>query len=877
MSENDKQIWKSTIEEILLENESWESKNDSERYNIVYGDKKMPPTVAHTLAYDKIAIEHPEVELKKLGGGVRTNQFVEELGFKVTEDLIYNSTDKSNLINHIDNRVKNKKLFQEFISFGYEVLDQLNIEVYKVRMAIESDGDLSVIIGMRAGYSYNEEGDYSNIGLLVSKDFINKNQQHYDFVYNYDYKGQPEQEFVKVKVQKWSEIDKNLLEEHKEQFRLQYNHIKDSKRTQWNVEAKTTSNALKYVMFKNENINRFMSDNREMKNVINISPYKIYKLSMGTFYKTTKYKKARLDQEFEKNRWAVMHESTAVNQGHNWVNQVNKGDYAYITFGQNKLSYLVKFISDSEKLPESITKIIGEEGYTYRKYEIIQKPLLSNTRNLVSDTRFWLPSGNSTLKEIPNLNEANKVLFGPYYNVEVINKNSKSNKLEESIKSFQNGLPLNQILYGPPGTGKTYCLQNEYFSKFIISEESLTTEQVHDNIAEELSWWQTFAIALRDLGESNTKEILAHPIVKAKERLSNAKSIHPILWSRLQAHTVSFCPNVNVKERSEPQVFFKSEDSKWSLDKEAVENLYPEVDDLLTKVKNPTIEINDPIKNFEFVTFHQAFTYEDFVEGIKPQLETGSNDITYEIKDGVFKQLANKAEKDPTNNYAIFIDEINRGNVASIFGELITLLEPDKRIDAVNEIKVKLPYSKTMFGVPSNLYVFGTMNTADRSVEALDSALRRRFSFREVMPNYKIVREILGVNNEWNGLHIDSILEKINKRIVRLIDRDHQIGHSYFLKLSDFEKDGITEGLKAIFSENIVPLLQEYFFNDTNKLGLVLGDGFLISEDNQENSDPLWAIFDGDGSNYEDDIFEIIDAKKMSDDQFKNALISLMN
>lgn len=875
MTEKEKQIWKSIFEQVLLENEPWDNKNKSERYNVVYKDIKMPPKVVLARAFDVIDAEYPEIELKSVSGGIQTNQFIEEFGFKISEDLGYNNSDAKKLINHIDKKVSKKIIFKDFINFGYKVLSDLDIEVYKVRMAIESKGILSIIVGMRAAYSYFEKEDYAEIGFLVSKSFKELNKSKYDFTYDYDYKGEPEQDFVKVRVKNWSDIDDELLDEHKMQFQCQYDQIKNSKLTQWNVEANTTNNALKCLMFTNENIDSFMAIDKDIKNIINIGANKIYKLSMGIFFKQTAFKNAKLAEMFEENKWAVMHENTGVNQGNKWVNQINKGDYAYLTFGQDKLSYIIKFNSDLNNLPKSINDIIGNEGYTYRTYEIIQNPKVSNTRNIVSDKRFWLPSGNSTLKEIIDLKEANTVLFEPYYNSKVINDNLKIDQFEDLTQPMNKNFPLNQIFYGPPGTGKTFHLQNEYFSKFIISEENLTKEQVHDKIAEDLSWWQTFAIALRDIGESSTKEILSHPIVKAKERLSTAKSIHPILWSRLQAHTVNDCPNVNVKDRSEPQVFFKTKESKWSLDMEAVANLYPEVDELLNKVKNPSIELNDPVKNFEFVTFHQSFTYEDFVEGIKPTLETGSNEISYELKDGVFKQLANKAEKDPHNNYAIFIDEINRGNVASIFGELITLLEADKRIDAENEIKVRLPYSKIMFGVPKNLYVIGTMNTADRSVEALDSALRRRFSFKEIMPDYDVIKKELENKDQWGNIQISLILEKINQRIIRLIDRDHQIGHSYFLKLKKVTEEERTNALKAIFSENIIPLLQEYFFNDFNKIGLVLGEDFLLKTESQEK---LFALFlEGDSSNYEDDVYELVDPKKMTDQEFIVAIKKLIN
>lgn len=211
-----------------------------------------------------------------------------------------------------------------------------------------------------------------------------------------------------------------------------------------------------------------------------------------------------------------------------------------------------------------------------------------------------------------------------------------------------------------------------------------------------------------------------------------------------------------------------------------------------------------------FVTFHQSMSYEDFIEGIKPKTKDGK--ITYEVKDGIFKKLCEKAKKDESQNYVMIIDEINRGNVANIFGELISLIEDDKRCGASEELCAELPYSHDIFSVPKNVYIIGTMNTADRSVEALDSALRRRFTFKEMMPKSELVPE----ENK-----VRSIFKIINQRIEVLKDREHQIGHSYFMGVNS------EEGLKAVIYDKIIPLLQEYFYGDYEKIQLVLGEGFV--------------------------------------------------
>jgi hypothetical protein len=395
---------------------------------------------------------------------------------------------------------------------------------------------------------------------------------------------------------------------------------------------------------------------------------------------------------------------------------------------------------------------------------------------------------------------------------------------EQTTKSLKRDIELNQILYGPPGTGKTYKLQRDYFERFTINESTLTKEQFLKNLVQDLSWWQVITIAVYDLNSAKVNDILEHEIVRAKEKISNTKTVRQTIWGQLLAHTVMDCPNVNLVKRNEPLFFDKNEESRWTIDNALLEQSYPEAFEILAKSKNFLADTNKSIKNYEFITFHQSFSYEDFIEGIKPKLDDSENDVSYEIKDGVFKKLCLKAEADPANDYAIFIDEINRGNVSAIFGELITLIENDKRIGCSNEIKVRLPYSKTEFGVPPNLHIIGTMNTADRSVEALDTALRRRFSFIEIMPDSTLLSKVA-----FKGFNLAIVLDTINQRIEVLLDRDHTIGHSYFLKL----ESGDSNGLKSVFTNNIIPLLQEYFYHDYEKIALILGEGFVKIKENK--------------------------------------------
>lgn len=303
-----------------------------------------------------------------------------------------------------------------------------------------------------------------------------------------------------------------------------------------------------------------------------------------------------------------------------------------------------------------------------------------------------------------------------------------------------------------------------------------------------------------------------------------------------------------------------------------------------------------------FTTFHQSYGYEDFIEGIRPVLDKEKTDaqnqseeqkseksrnLEYTMEAGVFKAFCEKAKEESEKPYVFIIDEINRGNISRIFGELITLIEESKRKGEADERSVILPYSGLPFSVPSNVYIIGTMNTADRSIALLDTALRRRFSFVEMMPDTEVLKDIkievpkmpdavdkkagnASTAGEKTGnaagnegkiiIDVQKLLEIINQRIEVLYDREHTIGHAYFYGLKE---NATLDGLKNIFKKSVLPLLQEYFFDYYEKIAMVLGDNqkrnrnykFIV----EDNGKDIHTLF---GKELETDMLDMLQHKR---------------
>lgn len=385
--------------------------------------------------------------------------------------------------------------------------------------------------------------------------------------------------------------------------------------------------------------------------------------------------------------------------------------------------------------------------------------------------------------------------------------------------------PTNLILYGPPGTGKTHWLRH-MFAQYTDAPSTVDTETwLHETLAG-FGWRSVIAAALADIGRpARVPEIRAHGWVqaKAKQRGRAPAGVQATLWGYLQEHTPQTSATVNISTRRPPFLFDKRDTGDWHLLPD-----WQEIDDesaaLLAALKAGPKAATDEIRRYKVVTFHPSFGYEDFVRGIRPVSTAEDGSTQFMLVDGKFKQICDEAHANPTKRYALFIDEINRANIAKVFGELITLIEADKRAvfdtqgRLVEGMAVHLPggdetdAAERPFGVPKNLDIYGTMNTADRSIALLDVALRRRFRFEERGPDYGIPE----MNRAIGPVHLGALLERINDRLEYLLDRDHRIGHAYLMRSQSLDD------LRDAFALQVIPLLQEYFFDDFSRVALVL-------------------------------------------------------
>lgn len=527
----------------------------------------------------------------------------------------------------------------------------------------------------------------------------------------------------------------------------------------------------------------FSGENKPDILTIPLAGNKLYKISHGNF-KAKKH--ADILETFKLNHWIGLHEKTGKGQSEQFKNELRVGDYLYITVGGDELFEVAKIKSDSwEYVPEGI---VFESGWIYREVEYIKSAIKTNPYDLKEQRKPFYPSANSTFSEIKpeDLTEANEKLFKPYFGVEFVSKTT--NPLPMS--------PCNIILYGPPGTGKTYNTidlaveiitgnkashqENKQVFDVLREEGQIEFITFHQNYS-----YEDFMIGIRpDLEESSIlkfrrKEGIFYRICKRAEQ--------------------NYLQSQNKKKALRP---FEEVFSKFiePLEKEEVEI---EVKMVSGKSSFWITEINHINLGFRKQSGGTSHTLSiDTIQG----LYEGTREFTSGLRsyyEPLVKELWLRGREATAEvslkKYVLIIDEINRANISRVFGELITLLEEDKRLGAKNELRISVPGEETDFGIPPNVYVIGTMNTADKSIAMIDIALRRRFEFIGYFPDYNKVDNLSG-----------EILKHINTEIYnRKKSADYLIGHGYFMN------GGEPPETSKVLQNKVIPLLMEYFSGKT--------------------------------------------------------------
>ncbi|MCQ4035839.1 McrB family protein [Kaistella montana] len=444
-----------------------------------------------------------------------------------------------------------------------------------------------------------------------------------------------------------------------------------------------------------------------------------------------------------------------------------------------------------------------------------------------------------------NKKELEQMAFDIDFRNEILSQLEYQPITEKPMESINTNkkMPLNQILFGAPGTGKTYNTKRiavEIINgQKVRSREEINAEYenlvnakqiVFTTFHQSLSYEDFIEGIKPETEDGNVTYEVRNGIFKQlcksaqtnHNTIKNTKEIYDFdsAWNDL-------IENINESIQNEKTFELPILTTNMGLNVTEVTNQ----GNIKLKPKSSDIALEYTVSYNRAKKLQDAFPVLSIVKNIDKEFRSvigGSNSTAYwavlnYINNKIDSHKKNKTIESllPPNNYVLIIDEINRGNVSSIFGELITLLEDDKRKGNKEQTEVTLPYSNDKFSVPNNVYLIGTMNTADRSVEALDTALRRRFSFIEMQPDPEILS-----NAEYQDVDLKQLLETINQRIEVLIDKDHQIGHSYFIGIKNLDD------LKLVFKDKIIPLLEEYFYGDFGKIGLVLGGSFIYQEEN---------------------------------------------
>ncbi|MCC3147335.1 AAA family ATPase [Campylobacter jejuni] len=496
----------------------------------------------------------------------------------------------------------------------------------------------------------------------------------------------------------------------------------------------------------------------------------------------------------------------------------------------------------------------------YKNY--VSKDMVKYLKTRGGEKEFKVEIKNQKIEIIASINNIRKYSSNRFLEYSVLGKNEVesyakplfedilSNSNLSAIKQSENekmlienqNIPLNQILYGPPGTGKTYHTIDkalEILGKNLESrddkkakfDEYVKKGQIVFTTFHQSYGYEEFVEGIKPRIDSkeNSKEVeyeIKDGIFKelCKKALDNYKVSLLTQEEFVKSEDLENKIEIFLDELVDQQKFiekiqsggFKLEEynEKYRIITDDTNaNLYLNLEIFKTLLENKDKIINGRSIKQILNNKHRRQIDSYYFQLVK----------LFKEREQDYKVDNNPSEKPELKPYIIIIDEINRGNVSKIFGELITLIEASKRIGEKEELKVTLPYSGKEFGVPKNVYIIGTMNTADRSITSLDTALRRRFEFIEMMP------DVSKLSMDCEGINLQELLKAINTRIEYLLDREKTIGHAFFVSVENLED------LKKVFQNKIIPLLQEYFYNDYALINAVLNHNGMIKEDKKDD------------------------------------------
>ncbi|EAI3827239.1 AAA family ATPase [Campylobacter jejuni] len=499
----------------------------------------------------------------------------------------------------------------------------------------------------------------------------------------------------------------------------------------------------------------------------------------------------------------------------------------------------------------------------YKNY--VSKDMVKYLKTRGGEKEFKVEIKNQKIEIIASINNIRKYSSNRFLEYSVLGKNEVesyakplfedilSNSNLSAIKQSENekilienqNIPLNQILYGPPGTGKTYHTIDKALE--ILGENLENRDEKKAKFDEYVKNGQ---IVFTTFHQSYGYEEFVEGIKPRIDSKENSKEVeYEIKDGIFKELCKKALDNYKVSLLTQEE-FVKSEDLE-----NKIEIFLDELVDqqkFIEKIQSGGFKLEEYNEKYRIITDDTNANLYLNLEIFKTLLENKDKIINgrsikqilnnkhrrqidsyyfqlvklFKEREQDYKVDNNPSEKPELKPYIIIIDEINRGNVSKIFGELITLIEPSKRIGEKEELKVTLPYSGEKFGVPKNVYIIGTMNTADRSITSLDTALRRRFEFIEMMP------DVSKLSMDCEGINLQELLKAINTRIEYLLDREKTIGHAFFVSVENLED------LKKVFQNKIIPLLQEYFYNDYALINEVLNKNGML-EISVENKDYL--------------------------------------